>query len=377
MPDMLVPLIDMQARLAPIRDEIVAACARIVDSGSFVMGPESAALEEEFARYCGVEYGVSVANGTVALQLALLAHDIGPGDEVITVSHTFIATVEAITAVGATPVLVDIDAVTYGMNPALIEAAITPRTRAIIPVHLYGLPCDMDAINTVARRHSLAVIEDACQAHGATYNGLRTGALGEAACYSFYPSKNLGTIGEGGMIVTRDAQLARRMRSLRSHGERTRYVHDEPGHNMRLAEIPAAAARIQLRMLDEWNERRRLVAAWYRDSLAGLPIALPAEATGREHVYHLYVVQVDDRDAVRARLTDAGIGTGVHYPLPVHRQRAYASLGRDEGSLPVTERACERVLSLPMYAEMTRDQVHTVARSLALAIAATSGAPVA
>lgn len=377
MPEMRVPLLDMHARLAPIRDELIAACTRIIDSGTFVMGPESSALEEEFAGYCGVRYGVSVANGTVALQLALLAHDIGPGDEVITVSHTFIATVEAITAVGATPVLIDIDAATYTMDPALLEAAITSRTRAVIPAHVYGLPCDMDAISAVARRRDLVVIEDAAQAHGATYHGRRTGSLGHVACYSLYPSKNMGTIGEGGIIVTDDETLARRMRSLRSHGERTRYMHEEPGHNMRLAEIPAAAARIQLRMLEGWNERRRQVATWYTSALAGLPLTLPVEPAGREHVYHLYVVQVDDRDTVRARLTDGGIGTAVHYPIGAHQQQAYASLGMPAGSLPVTESACARVLSLPMYAEMTRDQVDDVARSLAAALTSTTAAKIA
>ena len=361
----------MGARLRPIRDELVAACARVIDSGVFVMGPEAAALEEEFARFCGVDHAVAVSNGTAALQVALLAKNIGAGDEVITVSNTFIATVEAISAVGATPVLVDVEPDTSLINASLIEAAITSRTKAIIPVHLYGLPCDMDAINAIARKHRLAVIEDACQAHGATYAGMTTGSLGDAACFSFYPSKNLGTIGEGGIVVTGDAQLAARMRSLRSHGEVTRYYHNEPGWNLRLAEIACAAVRIELRHLAGWNSQRRHVAAWYADALNGLGITLPEEPAGREHVYHLYVVQVDERERVRAALQQMGVGTGVHYPVPVHRQDAYRSLRMGIGSLPVTEAIAPRILSLPMFPEMTRAQVDYVATSLRTALDAT------
>ncbi len=366
-----VPFLDMGARLRPIRDELVAACARIIDSGVFVMGPEAVALEEEFARFCGLEHAIAVSNGTAALQLALLAKNIGAGDEVITVSNTFIATVEAISAVGATPVLIDVEPGTYLMDASLLEAAITSRTKAIIPVHLYGLTCDMDAINAIARRHKLTVIEDACQAHGAAYNGTKSGALGDVACFSFYPSKNLGTIGEGGMVVTNDAALAARIRSLRSHGEVTRYYHSEPGWNLRLAEIPCAAVRIELRELSGWNERRRHVAAWYSDALAGLDVALPQEPAGRDHVYHLYVVQVAARDAVRPALADLGVGTGVHYPVPVHQQAAYRTLGMGDGSLPITEAMTPRLLSLPMFPEMTRGQVDHVAAALAKAIEAT------
>ncbi|MBF6599306.1 MAG: DegT/DnrJ/EryC1/StrS family aminotransferase [Dehalococcoidia bacterium] len=370
MTEIRVPFVDMQARLAPLRDEILAACARVLDSGAFVMGPEAAALEEEFSRFCGVEHGVAVSNGTAALQVALLALGVGPGDEVITVANTFIATVEAISAVGATPVLVDVDPATYLMDPARFEAAVTSRTRAVIPVHLYGLMCDMPAISAIARRRGIRVVEDACQAHGATFGGRVAGSFADAACFSFYPAKNLGTIGEGGMVVTRDAALAARMRSLRSHGETERYHHSEPGWNLRLGEVQAAATRVQLRHLVSWNAGRRRVAHWYGEALAGLPLHLPVAPAQREHVYHLYVVQADGRDRLRAQLAEAGIGTGVHYPVPVHEQPAYASLGLTAADLPVTSAAAARLLSLPMYAEMTRAQVDDVASCVARALEA-------
>ncbi len=370
MADIRVPFVDMHARLAPLRADLLAACARVIDSGIAVMGPEGRALEEEFAAFCGVEHGIAVANGTAALQLALLALNIGPGDEVITVSNTFIATVEAISAVGATPVLVDVEPDTYLMDPAAFEAAITPRTRAVIPVHLYGLMCDMHALTAIARRHRLAVIEDACQAHGATLGDAVAGSMSDAACFSFYPAKNLGTVGEGGMVVTGDAALAKRMRSLRSHGESERYHHSEPGWNLRLGEIQAATTRVQLGHLAAWNEARRRVAGWYGELHGGLDMQLPVAPAGREHVYHLYVVQVDDRDRIREALAADGIGTGVHYPVPVYEQPAYRSLGLSAAGLPVTSAAAGRLLSLPMYPEMTREQANLVAESLRRAIEA-------
>ncbi|HEX5478474.1 MAG TPA: DegT/DnrJ/EryC1/StrS family aminotransferase, partial [Dehalococcoidia bacterium] len=321
--------------------------------------------EAEFAAYCGVGHAVAVANGTAALQLALLALGIGPGDEVITVANTFIATAEAITAAGATPVFVDVDPATYVMAPDAMENAITPRTRAVIPVHLYGLLTDMTAINAVARRYNLRVIEDACQAHGARRDGIAAGAAGDIGCFSLYPAKNLGTIGEGGLAVTNDAALAARMRSLRSHGELTRYHHAEPGWNLRLSELLSAAARIELRRLDGWNAQRRQVASWYREALAGLPLQLPPACEAEEHVFHLYVVQAEDRDGLRAALGARGIGTGVHYPVPLHLQPAYAALGVGPEQLPITTAAAPRLLSLPMYPEMTREQVATVAGALA------------
>lgn len=360
-----VPFLDMQARLRPIRDELLASYERILDSGVFVMGPEAQALEEEVAARCGARYGVAVANGTAALQLVLMALAIGPGDEVITVSNTFIATVEAISAVGASPVLIDHEPSTYLMDVSKLEEAITPRTKAIIPVHLYGLMCDMDAISEIARRHGLAVIEDACQAIGATYFGAGAGGMGDAGCFSFYPGKNIGSTGEGGMVVTNRPDIAEKARLLRSHGEAQRYYSAVPGWNLRLSEVLAAAVRIQLRYLTEWSEGRRRVAAWYAEALRGLPLQLPFTPEGREHVYHLFVVQVDDRDTVKAALEARGIGVSIHYPIPVHRQDAYAALGLREGSLPVTEAAAPRLLSLPMFPEMTREQVQYVTASLA------------
>ena len=375
MPEMAVPFVDMQARIAPIRDELLEACARVIDSGVFVMGPETEALECEFAAYCGVGHAIAVANGTAALQLALMALGIGAGDEVITVANTFIATAEAITAVGATPVFVDIDPVTYVMDPAAFEDAITPRTRAVIPVHLYGLLADMAAIGAIARRHNLRVIEDACQAHGARRDGVMAGAWGDIGCFSLYPAKNLGTIGEGGLAVTNDAALAARMRSLRSHGELTRYHHTEPGWNLRLSELLSAAARIELRRLDGWNAGRHQVASWYREALTGLPLQLPAACEGEEHVFHLYVVQAEDRDDVRTALAARGIGTGVHYPVPLHLQPAYAALGVGPGDLPVTSAAAPRLLSLPMFPEMKHEQVAAVAEALAAVLRTREGVP--
>ncbi|MHB8683528.1 MAG: DegT/DnrJ/EryC1/StrS family aminotransferase, partial [Dehalococcoidia bacterium] len=261
----------------------------------------------------------------------------------------------------------DIEPGTYLIDPDKIESAITPRTRVIIPVHLYGLPCDMERIGAVARAHDLRVIEDACQAHGARYRGRPTGAFGDAACFSFYPAKNLGTVGEGGIMVTDDAALAERARRLRSHGEARRYVHDEAGWNLRLSEILAAAVRVQLPRLNTWNEGRRRVAMWYAETLADLPVQLPSVPAGREHVYHLYVVEVDDRESVRAALDASGVHSAVHYPSPIHKQRAYSALGLN-GALPVTEAVAPRILSLPMFPEMTRDQVGAVASALEAAL---------
>lgn len=368
MAELRVPFVDMGARLRPLRDEILAACARVIDSGVFVMGPEAESLEREFAAFCGANHAVAVNNGTAALHLALMAANIGAGDEVITAANTFIATVEAISAVGATPVLVDAQTDTYLIDPDAVRAAITPRTRAIIPVHLYGLVCDMDAIVSIARDHRLTVIEDACQAHGATYRGARAGAIGDFGCFSLYPAKNLGTIGEGGLVTTNNANAAERMRVLRSHGEIRRYEHVEPGWNLRLSEILAAATRVQLRHLAEWNERRRNVAGWYAEALRDLPLQLPMQPDERSHVFHLYVVQTDNRDGVRAALAEAGVGTAVHYPTPVHQQAAYRSLRIAPGALPVAEAAAPRLLSLPMYPEMTHEHVSIVAEALTAAL---------
>lgn len=365
-----VPFLDMQARISPLRDELLEALARVVDSGTFVMGPESAALEREFADFCHVDHAVAVSSGTAALQLALLALGVGPGDEVITVSHTFIATAEAISAVGATPVFVDIDPQTFLMDAGLIENAITPRTRAIIPVHLYGLMTDMPAILEIAGSHGLPVIEDACQAHGATLNGQPAGAMGTLGCFSLYPGKNVGALGEGGIVTTNNGELAQKVRTLRSHGESTRYYHEVIGWNHRLSELQAATARVQLAHAESWNARRRDAAAAYNRLLADWPgIRTQAIPEGYESSYHLMAVVVEDRDFVRAQLDADGIGTGIHYPLPVHLQKAYASLGYKEGDLPISEAVAAGELSLPMFPEITKDQIERVVSALNVATA--------
>ncbi len=360
-----VPFVDLRPQYESIATELKAAVARVLDSQVFVLGPEVAAFEREFADACGVEHAVAVNSGTAALHLALAALGVGPGDEVITVAHTFIATAEAISAAGATPVFIDVEPDTHLMDATLLEAAITPRTRAIVPVHLYGQVADMDAILAVARRHDLPVVEDACQAHGATYKGRRAGSFGAAGCFSFYPSKNLGAIGEGGCVVTGSADLAAAMRALSDHGQSRRYYHDEIGYNYRMAAIQAAALRVKLPHLDNWNAQRRAHAGRYDALLASLPVALPAERPERACVYHLYVVRVAQRDAVRAHLAARGIGMGVHYPLPVHLQHAYAHLGYRPGALPVTEAHAASIVSLPMYAELSGAQIEAVADALA------------
>ncbi|HVA93070.1 MAG TPA: DegT/DnrJ/EryC1/StrS family aminotransferase, partial [Chloroflexota bacterium] len=329
-----------------------------------VQGPEVAAFEEEFASACGTRHAVAASTGTSALHLALLAVGVGPGDEVITVSHTFIATAEAISACGASSVFIDIDPRTYLMDPSLLEAAITPRTKAIIPVHLYGQMVDMDAILAVANRHGLPVLEDACQAHRATYKGRLAGSVGTAGCFSFYPSKNLGTVGEGGAVVTNDEALAARMRMLRDHGQSRRYYHDVVGYNYRMAAIQAAALRVKLPYLDGWNAARRAHAQRYTTLLAGLPVTTPATSPHGDPVYHLYVIRASDREGLRQHLTAQGVGTGIHYPVPIHLQQAYVVEARGV-ALPVTELVASEVLSLPMYAELTNHHIEAVAESIA------------
>lgn len=362
---MPVPFVDLRAQYETIADELKAAVLRTLDSQVFVLGPEVEAFEEEFAAYCGVGHAVAVNSGTAALHLALLALGVGRGDEVITVSNTFIATGEAISAAGATPVFIDIDRDTYLMDAALLEAAITPRTRAIIPVHLYGQVAEMDAIRAIADRHGIPVVEDACQAHGATYKGQRAGSLGAIGCFSFYPSKNLGAVGEGGIAVTDSPELAAAMRCLRDHGQSHRYYHDVVGYNYRMSAIQGASLRVKLPYLDEWNAARRAHAQRYNALLADLPVVAPVEAPTGEGVYHLYVVRVADRTALRAHLAAREIGTGIHYPVPIHLQQAYADLGYRPGSLPVTEAHTAQIVSLPMYAELTDEQIDTVVEAIA------------
>lgn len=360
-----VPFVDLRAQYETIAEEMKASVLRALDSQIFVLGPEVEAFEQEFAAYCGVGHAVAVNSGTAALHLALLALGVGPGDEVITVANTFIATAEAISACGATPVFIDVDAQTDLMDPALLESAITPRTRAIIPVHLYGQVAEMEAIRAIAARHNIPVIEDACQAHGATYRGQRAGSLGAIGCFSFYPSKNLGAIGEGGMAVTDSPELAAAMRTLRDHGQSRRYYHDVVGYNYRMSALQGAALRVKLPYLDGWNARRRAHAQRYDRLLAGLPVETTVEAPTGESVYHLYVVRVPDRDALRAHLAASGIATGVHYPVPIHLQEAYADLGYRSGSLPVTEEHAAQIVSLPMYAELTDAQIDAVVAAIA------------
>jgi len=318
-------------------------------------------FERDFAAYCGTAECVAVSNGTAALHLTLASLGIGPGDEVITVAHTFIATAEAISAVGATPKFVDIDPVSYCMDASLIEAAITPKTRAILPVHLYGQMADMDAILAVAKRHNLPVIEDACQAHGSEYKGCRAGSLGVAGCFSFYPGKNLGACGEAGAVTTNDADLARRIRMWRDHGSLRKYEHQIAGYNMRMEGVQGGILAVKLRYLDRWNELRREAAAQYARVLAGTPVIVPEEMPYGKHVYHLYVVQSSDRDALRQQLADAGIESGLHYPIPLHMQQAYLHLGYKQGDFPVTEQVKSRILSLPIYPGITAEAVEYVA----------------
>jgi len=359
-----VPFVDLRAQYRSIEAEVLEAIRDALESMELLLGPNVHAFEQEFADYCGVRHAIGVANGTDALYLALRACGVGLGDEVITVSHTFIATVEAIVNVGAIPVFVDVDPDTYTMDPSKIEAAITPRTRAILPVHLYGQPADMDAILPIAHRHGLAVIEDACQAHGATIRGRRVGSFGDAAAFSFYMGKNLGAYGDAGAVTTNSQALAECVRRLRDHGSVRKYEHVEMGVNSRLDEIQAAVLRVKLKYLDDWNARRRAHAEAYARVLSDLPVVLPTVRPGVEHVWHLYVIQVDERDRVREVLARRGVSTGIHYPIPVHLQKAAKGVGRLAGDLAVTERVARRILSLPMFPEMSGVQVAYVADCL-------------
>jgi dTDP-4-amino-4,6-dideoxygalactose transaminase len=361
---MKVPFVDLKALHAPISADLSNAIDRVMRNTAFIQGAEVKAFEDAFAKYIGVRHCVAVNSGTAALHLALLGLGIGPGDEVITVSHTFIATSEAISAVGARPVFVDIDPVTYMMDPAKVEAAITSRTRAILPVHLYGYPANMDALLAIAKRHNLQVVEDACQAHGAKYKGRMAGSMSVAGCFSFYPGKNLGACGEGGAMVTNDDALMQKVRMLREHGSVQKYVHVLPGYNFRLEGLQGAVLAVKLPHLDSWNDRRRAVAKRYGQLLAGQGIELPTEESHAHHVYHLYVIQTDDREGLRDFLAQRGIETGLHYPIPLHQQEAYASLGYRTGDFPVTEKATQRILSLPMYPDMPMEAVDYVSEAI-------------
>ncbi len=356
-----IPLVDLKKQYQPLKDEILGRIGEVLDGMHLFLGEHVQALEREFADVCGAQYGIGVSEGTTALWLALRACGIGPGDEVITVSHTFIATIEAIALTGARPVFVDIDPVTYTMDISQVEACITSRTRAIVPVHLYGQPADMDPLIDLAHDYGLRIIEDACQAHGAAYRGRPVGSLGDAAAFSFYYSKNLGAYGEGGMVTTNDENIARQVRMLRDHGSNRRYHHEIIGVNGRLDEIQAAILRVKLPYLKAWNEARRNHAAFYNQLLADTPVTTPVAAPYVRHVYHLYVIRAPWRDELQAYLRQHDIATGIHYPIPCHLQRACRDFGYRQGELPVTERIAGEILSLPMFADLTPGDIRAVA----------------
>ncbi len=360
----MIPFLDLKAQYASLKPEIDAAIQGVLNTCQFTLGSEAAAFEQEFAAYCGATHGVGVNNGTSALHLALLAAGIGPGDEVISVAFTFVASVAAIHYTGAKPVLIDIDADTYTIDVKAIEAAITPRTKAILPVHLYGQPADMDPILRIAKKHGLVVIEDAAQAHGAEYKGRRAGSLGDLGCFSFYPGKNLGAYGEGGMVVTSNPEFARSVRMLRDWGGEKKYEHVLKGYNMRLEGLQAAVLRVKLGHLEAWTEARRAAAGRYEALLAGSGVPTPAVRPYVRHVYHIYATRTANREKWQAALQQRGIATGIHYPTPVHLLPAYADLGYKKGAFPNSEKAANEVLSLPMYPELTAAMQREVTATL-------------
>lgn len=361
---MHVPFVDLKAQYSSIQLEVALAIQEILDTCGFIGGEPVESFEREFATYSDARFAIGVANGTDALHLALRAMGVGGGDEVITAANTFIATAAAIRMAGATPVFVDIDPDTYTIDPALIEAAITPRTRAIVPVHLYGQPTDMGPIMEIAERRGLLVLEDAAQAHGAEYGGRRIGSIGHAAAFSFYPGKNLGAYGDGGAITTNDEALAARLAQLRDHGRTTKYEHAVVGYNSRLDAIQANILRVKLRYLDLWNEQRRAAATRYAEGLAGAGLATPCVRPGSTHVYHLYVVETPDRAALQAQLAAAGVSSGIHYPVPLHLQPAFRELGYRPGDMPRSEAATARILSLPMFPELSAEQIELTCRTV-------------
>jgi dTDP-4-amino-4,6-dideoxygalactose transaminase len=358
-----VPMVDLRAQYERIRAEVDAALRSVVDSAQFIHGPDCALFEQEFAAFCGVAHACGVANGTDALTLALKALGVGTGDDVVTVANTFIATGEAILLCGARPVFVDVDAATHTMDPGRLEAAITPRTKVLLPVHLYGHPADMDAVRDVARRHGLPVLEDAAQAHGAEIAGRRAGGLGHAACFSFYPGKNLGAWGDAGMVVSDDAAFVARVRQLANHGGGAdKYDNVVPGTNSRLDAMQAAVLRVKLRHLEAWNEERRERAAAYTRALEGAPgITLPRERPGARSAWHLFTIRAADRDGLKLHLEGEGVGTAVHYARPIHLQPAMAAAGGRPGDLPVSEQLCREVLCLPLYPELPLAEVDRIA----------------
>lgn len=354
---MKVPFVDLAAQYRELAPEIDEAISRVIRTSDFVLGKELLQFEEEFAEYCGVRYAIGVDSGISALELSLRALDVGPGDEVITAANSFVASASPITMVGARPVLVDIDPRTYNLNVNTVVDAVTPKTKAIIPVHLYGQPVDIDPLIKLAQARGIAIVEDACQAHGARYKGRRVGSLGNAAAFSFYPAKNLGAYGDGGMIVTNDSAVAEKVGMLRNYGQKVKYHHELIAFNHRLDTIQAAVLRVKLRHLDDWNAARRRSAALYTQLLRHCDVHTPEELNLIEHVYHLYVIRVRDRDALQRYLAERGIATGIHYPIPIHLQPAFRDLGYQEGDFPVTERYAQEILSLPMYPGLTDEQI--------------------
>jgi dTDP-4-amino-4,6-dideoxygalactose transaminase len=359
--EMQIPLVDLQAQYRAIRGEVDAAIQRVLDNTSFILGSEVDGFERAFARHVGAEAAVGVSSGTAALELSLRAFGVGPGDEVITTAHTFIATAEAIVNTGARPVFADIDPETYNLQPDHVESLVTSRTKAIIPVHLYGRPADMPALMDIAARRGLSVIEDAAQAHGAEIDGRRCGSIGDLACFSFYPGKNLGAYGDAGAVSGNDAARLAWIRRMRDHGRTTKYEHTDVGYAERIDALQAAILAAKLPHLEAWTEARRAAARRYDALLAGAGVGLPEESAGVRHVYHLYVIRSKRRDELLEHLKSHGVGAGVHYPIPLHRQPAFQDLGYGSVSLPHTERAAAEVLSLPMYPELTEDQQRYVA----------------
>ncbi len=365
----MIPIINSKRQYETIGPEVEKAVVEVLRSGSYILGKNNQALQEELAKYIGVKHTVTLNSGTDALHLALRALDIGKGDEVITVAFTFVATTESVEIVGATPVFVDIDKDTFNMNAKLIEEKITPKTKAIMPVHLYGQPCDMDVIMDVAKRYNLHVIEDCCQAIGAEYKGKKVGTFGDIGCYSFYPTKNLGAMGDGGLVTTNSDYLKDRIVALRNHGGAVRYHHDEIGVNSRLDEIQAAILRVKLPYIDEWNKKRRAHAAFYNELFARYPeIETPKELDNTYCVYHQYTIKVPNRDEVHKLLQEAGIGAMIYYPIPLHMQKVHAHLNVPENSLPVTVENTKHVLSLPMFPEITEEEQRTVVEEVVKAV---------
>ncbi len=363
MPDP-IPYLDLKAQMRPLRKEIDAAIAKTLDNCTFCLGPDVAQFEKEFAKFCDAKFCAGFNSGTSALHVALLLLNIKPGDEVITTPFTFVATSWAISYVGATPVFVDIDDATFNINPALVEKAITPKTKAILPVHLYGNPCDLDSLLKLSWKYKIPLVEDACQSHGAKYRGKTVGTFGVSSCFSFYPGKNLGAFGEGGALVTNDEALDARARSLREHGSTQRYFHDEVGFNYRMEGIQGAVLGIKLKHLAKWNSERRRVAKRYLELLADTQLQLPRETAGSESVWHCFVVRHPRRDELKKHLEANGIGCALHYPLPLHLQKCYAHLGHKPGDFPVAEKAARECLTLPIYPELTEEQIERVAKTV-------------